>query len=244
MTEAPERETALDQLVAQLRTALKRETTNIIEIGNLLIEIRREHVQHGEWKTWLAENFDLSYRSARRYESVAEYVKLKSATVALFDFENLSPTVLYELAAGRFSEQKEAAILAATRERRVDWDAALAICDKIDSGSACAKADAEAIAALASGDPEALAAFLGKDVEDPESTAILDGPPPAVPPPAPNAPPIDFALQDFDETISALKGLMTKPATQFVRTVHNADDLELVGLFIRAVIEALKCPTP
>jgi hypothetical protein len=45
MTEAPERETALDQLVAQLRTALKRETTNIIEIGKLLIECPRARAE-------------------------------------------------------------------------------------------------------------------------------------------------------------------------------------------------------
>ena len=79
--------------------------------------------EHGEWQPWLAENFDLSYRTAVRYISAAEYVerKSKSDTVALF--ADLSPTVLYLLAEGHYSAKEEAAILAATREGRVDNDA-------------------------------------------------------------------------------------------------------------------------
>ena len=71
--------------------------------------------------------------------------------------------------------------------------------------------------------------------EDPESTAILDGPPPDVPPPAPIAPPPDFALQAFDEAVTALKQLLTRPAAQFASTVHSADDLEKIESFIRAI---------
>jgi hypothetical protein len=59
-----------------------------------------------------------------------------------------------------------------------------------------------------------------------------------VPPPAPNPPPTDFALQDFDQAISALKRLRTKPSTQFAKTIHSADDLEGVEDFIRAVMKA------
>ena len=50
--------TELDRIATRLRTALRRETTNIIEIGNLLIESRK-HLDHGEWQPWLAEHFDL-----------------------------------------------------------------------------------------------------------------------------------------------------------------------------------------
>jgi hypothetical protein len=216
-TEAPERETALDRLAAQLRSALKGETTNIIEIGKLLIEIR-EHVKHGEWKSWLAENFDLSYRSALNYIGAAEYVESKSATVALFDFENLAPTVLYWLAQRcNYNEQEEAAILAATCEGRVDHSAAGAICEKL----ALADADSAGESGEDSG-----ADSVGSAEENAEIEAILDGPPPAVPPPAPSPPPIDFALKSFDEAISTLKRLMTKLPTQFAGTSHSADDLE------------------
>jgi hypothetical protein len=235
-TEAPERETGLDRITAQLRSALKRETTNIIEIGKLLIE-SHEHLQHGDWKSWLAKNFDLSYRTAINYISAARYAELKCATVALFHFENLSPTVLYWLAAGcNYNEREEAAILAATLEGRVDWNAARAICEKL----ALANDDAASDADDQEGDDETA---TPEEAEDPEITAILDGPPSAVPPPAPSPPPIDFALKSFDEAISTLKGLMTKLPTQFAATSHNADDLELIGSFINAVMKALKCPT-
>jgi hypothetical protein len=231
-TEAPERETALTQLVAKLHTALKRETTNIIEIGKLLIE-SHEHLQHGDWKDWLAKNFDLSYRTAVNYISAARYAELKCATVAHFDFENLSPTVLYWLAAGcNYNEKEEAAILAATLEGRVDHNMAKAICEKLALAEEDDQEEEE--------DDDETAAPKG--AEDPEITAILDGPPPAVPPPAPIPPPIDFALQDFDKAISTLKQVMTKQPAQFAGTSHSADDLELVALFIGAVMKALKCP--
>src|SRR5215471_5065494 len=128
-TKVPQRRTELDRIVTQLRTALRRESENVIKIGNLLIECRK-HVPRG-WQGWLAENFDLSYRTARRYERAAEYVagKLKSDTVA--DFANLSPSVLYWLAEGKHNKQEETAILAATRDRRVDLDAAQAIWENL-----------------------------------------------------------------------------------------------------------------
>ena len=238
-TEAPERETELDRLVAKLRTALRHETTNIIEIGKLLIEIRK-HVHHGEWQDWLAKNFDLSYRSARNYISAAEYVESKSATVALLDFENLSPTVLYWLAAGcNYNEQEEAAILAATCKGRVDFDAVRAICEKL----ALAKEDGQE----EYGEEEYGGELTSPEgLKDPEIVAILDGPSPAVPETA--APPrTNFALQDFDNAISMLKRVMTKSPTQFAQTSYSTDDLELVAFFIHAVMnammKALKCPT-
>jgi hypothetical protein len=121
------RKTALDRIVAQLRTVLRRETPDVVSAGNLLIESRK-HLEHGEWQDWLAENFDLSLRSAQNPVAAAEYaarVKSKSANVA--DFSNLALTVLYALAAGHYNEQEEAAILAATRKGRVDQTRAAAI---------------------------------------------------------------------------------------------------------------------
>jgi hypothetical protein len=221
-TKAPRRKTALDRATARLRTALRRETKNIIEIGKILIEIRDKHLDHGEWQPWLAENFDLTYRSAINYVNAAEYVarKGKSETISP---ENLSPSVLYWLAAGHYDEKEEAAILAATREKRVDEDAADAICEAL-----CDDAPGIDDAADDRGDDAA--------AEDPEITKIIDGgASPDVPPPAPNQAPPDFALRDFDQAISTLKRLMTKPSAQFASTIHSADDLENVEGFIRVV---------
>ena len=229
-TKVPAQKTALDRITAQLRTVLRRETTNIILIGNLLIEARK-HLDHGEWQPYLAENFDLSIRTAQNYFAAAEYVARKKQIGNVADFANLSASVLYHLAAGHFDERVEAAILAEARERRVDEDAAWAIDEKLappdddDTDDADDQEDGED-------------RHDSGDEKDAESEAILDGPPPAVPPPAPNPPPTDFALRDFDQAISALKRLMTKPSTQFARTIHSADDLEGVESFIHTVMRA------
>jgi DUF3102 family protein len=226
----PRHKTALDRLTARLRTALRRATKDIILIGNLLTQSRK-HMEYGEWQPWLAENFDLSLRTAQNYFAAAAYVerKRKSATVA--DFANLSPTVLYALAGGHYNEQKEAAILAATRKGRVGHEKALDICDALAPPDDDAEEAADDDDDQEDGDDDAEPAAA----EDPEIAAILDGPPPAVPPPAPNLVPPDFALRDFDDAVSVLKRLMTKPSAQFASTNHTADDLEGVECFIRAV---------
>jgi hypothetical protein len=122
---APQRRTELDRIVTQLRAMLRRDTTSIIEKGKLLLRSRELLAdEHGQWMPWLADNFDMSYRSAVNYCKAADYVarQNKSATVA--NFANLSPTVLYQLAEGDFNEQEEAAILAASCERRIGEDVA------------------------------------------------------------------------------------------------------------------------
>jgi hypothetical protein len=214
----PTRKKQLDQLASKLRSALRRETTNIIEIGELLLKSRKL-LEHGEWQPWLKEHFDLSYRSAVYYTKAAEYAagKGKSATIAY-----LAPTVLYALAGGTtYNQQEEAAILAASRKGRVDADCAAAICQKFRSATVAAAEDADEAEA------------------DAETDAILDGPPPAVPPPAPITTP-NLALINFDHAVKALKQLMTKPTAQFVGTAHSADNLQGIESFIRMVADAVK----
>jgi Protein of unknown function (DUF3102) len=213
MKKAKQTKTALDRIAAQLRKVLRRATRDVIEIDKLLIESRK-HLEHGEWQHWLVENFDLSLRTAQNYVAAAEY-ESKSATVA--DFSNLSPGVLYWLAAGHYNVEEEAAILAATRKGRVDQDAAYAICEKLAPPDDDDDAD--------DGDDREVDGGGDDDAEeappDPEIEAILDGPPPAVPPPAPLPPPPDFALRDFDQAISVLKRLVTKSSAQFASTIHT-----------------------
>jgi hypothetical protein len=228
--------TPLDRITARLRAALRSETKNIIEIGKLLIESRK-HLEHGEWQPWLAENFNLSQRTAVRYASAHNYAAKCSASGGKMDtvsILNLSPIVLYGLAEGRYDEREEAAILAAAREGRVGNTRAEEICDALDDDADANDADDadDTDDADDADDQED-----GGD-EDAEVEAILDGPPPAVPPPAPNAEPIDFALRDFDQAIDTLKRLSTKSSTQFARTIHSADDLEGVEFFIRDVTKA------
>jgi len=226
----PQRRTELDRLAAQLLRALRRETTDIIAIGKLLIACRK-HLEHGEWQPWLAENFDLSLRTAHNYVAAAEYVARVSATVA--DFGNVAPGVLYELAAGSYySEAEEAAILAASLKRRIDETRAGEICDALAPPDSPDEPDADDDAG--DDDPE----------DDPDIAAILAAPPPDVPPPEP-ADPRNFALEDFDRTVTALMRHVTKPSAQFAGTVHSADDLEKIESFIRAVADrARKAKSP
>jgi hypothetical protein len=215
--------TALDRIAAKLRTALRRETTNTIEIGDILIESRKLFAnEHGEWLPWLEENFDLSIRTAQRYIAAAEYAA-RQMRHGVSRFSNLSPTLLYALAAGQYDEQEETAILAATRTGRVDLTRATAICDEL------------APPPVEESDQSDDASELVEATEDSEIAAILDGPPPEVPPPAPNITP-DFTLGALDQAVSALKQLMTKPAARFASSVH-ANDLEGVESFIRAVAD-------
>jgi hypothetical protein len=51
-------------------------------------------------------------------------------------------------------------------------------------------------------------------------------------------------LRDFDQAISALKRLMTKPAAQFNGSAHSANDLEAVMSFLHAVTKAKATPAP
>src|SRR5262249_936195 len=161
----------LDQIAAQVRTALRSQTKNVIEIGKLLIESRK-HLEHGEWQDWLVKNFDLSYRTALNYVGAPEYSARKGKSETVENFAHLSTPVLYGLAeGGYYNEQEEAAILTATRERRVDEDAADAIGEKLAPPDDADDADDQDDDG---GDDTAAAA-----AEDPEIAAILDGPPPA-----------------------------------------------------------------
>jgi len=114
--------TKLDRLTTKLHIALQNQTKNVIEIGKLLIE-SREYLEHGEWLPWLAENFDLSARTAQRYVAVGEYVARKGKNDTVSHFANLSATVLYQLAKGDFDERVEATILTEARKRRIDENA-------------------------------------------------------------------------------------------------------------------------
>jgi hypothetical protein len=49
-------------------------------------------------------------------------------------------------------------------------------------------------------------------------------------------------LRDFDQAVSALKQLMTKPSAQFTHTIHTVNDLENVESFMRAVTKAKTVP--
>jgi len=236
---ASERKTALDRIVKQLHTILRRRTSDVVQAGKLLIQARKQFAnEHGKWLDWLVDNFDLSPRTAQRYVAAAEYVQKRHVS----HFANLSATVLYRLAEGDFDERVEAAILAEARKRRVGEDAMWAIQEKLEPADNDAEETDEAVAAF---EANIEAAFKGGtssgDEKDPESEAIIErGTDPAVPPTADPPPPTDFALRDFNQAIDALNRLKTKQPTQFAKTTHSAEVLYGIEAFIHAVMKAIE----
>jgi hypothetical protein len=169
--------------------------------------------------------------------NAAGYVARKGKSETVAHFTNLSPTVLYGLADGRYTEQEEAAILAAAREGRVDADGAHEIWHALNPDDDDDAEDADDADGGGEDGAEDGAA------EDPEIAKILDGgASPDVPPPAPNPPPTNFALRDFDDAISKLKNLMTKPSADFAGTAHSAEDLQKIEDFIHTVRERTGAP--
>lgn len=232
-TKAPQRHTELDRIVTRLRAILRRDTVSVIEKGKLLLRSRELLAdEHGQWMPWLAENFDMSYRSAINYCHAAEYVARQSKFATVANFANVASTVLYQLAQGDYSEQEEAEILAQAKAgKRIDQDAAEAICEKLTPPDDDVADDAN--------DDDDDTADHAEEAPDPEIEAIIaTGTDPAVPPTAPIPPPTNFALHDFDQAIGTLKRLMTKQPAQFAATDHTTADLEHIKTFIETVTKA------
>ena len=61
----------LAQLETEIKFNLNQASQSIIEVGKRLIQAK-SLVKHGEWQTWLENNFKLSYRTAKNFMDCAE----------------------------------------------------------------------------------------------------------------------------------------------------------------------------
>ena len=153
-------------VVGELQTALKGETTSVIEIGGLLIEAK-EMLDHGEWLPWLKVNFGSSLKTADNYMNASRLANWKRVTNL-----KLRPTALY-LLGGKlddplFPPEAVEAILEAAKTEWVNGKRALAIADSVLNPPPS---------------PEEIekrrqAEEIEKKQIAAESEAILDGPPP------------------------------------------------------------------
>ncbi len=82
----------LSVITDEIKVVLKRRTADIIKLGGLLCEAKKQ-VGHGEWLPWLSREFSLSERSSQRYMKVYK-LAVKYDTVADL---NISPSALYML---------------------------------------------------------------------------------------------------------------------------------------------------
>ena len=150
-----------------------------------------------------------------------------------------SRSALYELSRAAekrhiyYTAEAIAAILKEAAEKRVSNARAYAIAmdiyyssqpDTVEEVEAEIKAETEAAAEAEKREAE----------EQAEAEAILDGPPPELPPPE-SAPLVDFLLPAFDQAISKLKELSTKHSDKFSNSAHSAADIEVIAEFLSGV---------
>ncbi len=73
----------LPQLEKEIKIYLGKTAQNIIEVGKRLTQAK-SLVQHGEWRSWLENNFTLDERTAQRFMQISERFSLKSVDVDVF----------------------------------------------------------------------------------------------------------------------------------------------------------------
>lgn len=92
---------SLAEAASRIRKLRERSCRDVIEIGRLLVEARAA-LEHGNWGSWLREEFCWSQDTAERFIRVFQV--FGEANSALM--RNLDPTALYELS--RSSTPQEA----------------------------------------------------------------------------------------------------------------------------------------
>jgi hypothetical protein len=84
----------IEVITGELHTALKRETADILTIGGLLAEAKKQ-IPHGEWLPWLKSEVSMSERSAQKSMKAADF----AAKYELGADLDLSPSALFLLLA-------------------------------------------------------------------------------------------------------------------------------------------------
>ena len=89
-----------EELVVEIKRYLNQTKENIIEIGNLLIQAKKQ-VSHGEWGKWLADNIDFTVRTADRFMKCAARFGNWTAS------SNLNSSQMFELLALKAADTEE-----------------------------------------------------------------------------------------------------------------------------------------
>lgn len=222
---------AIEAIAEQLQTVMKREVTDIIAIGDLLLEAKEHFLEHGEWLPWLQENFGSSIRTAENYMAAARFASQFRNVANL----KLRPTALYRLGReldapiGFYNIIAVKAILKAAESEWINAERAFEIADALRP-----KPKWEPLKSLDEIDAEmAAVAKADADVDD-----ILEGPPPELPS-APEVTVEDVILPAFDRAVATLAQLQTKPLASFVGTTHAPDQIRAVSHFLCEAADAI-----
>ncbi len=92
----------VQQRTNEIKTLMRRNSQDIIDIGQKLIEVK-QHLGHGSFRNWLKSEFNWSVSSATKFMQVAEQFKCVN-----FTHLNITASTLYLIAAP--STPKEARI--------------------------------------------------------------------------------------------------------------------------------------
>ena len=104
----PDSSTSLEELTSGIRFYLREMGQNVIEIGKRLI-FAKELVPHGEWLSWLDDNFGLKYRMAANFMAVAERFGNVHSNAHLNQTQMIQMLVLPEGEEEKFIEEQAAA---------------------------------------------------------------------------------------------------------------------------------------
>ena len=221
---------SMEAIAEQLQAVMKRETTDIIAIGDLLLEAKDYQLDHGEWLPWLEKNFGSSVGTAENYMAAARL----AARIPNVANLKLRPTALYLLGRelddpdGFYNREAVAAILKAAETESVNAGRAEEIATSLQPPEpTIEEVEAEAEATDA------------EEAKRSEIDDILDGPPPELPP-APEATVHDVILPPFDQALGTLALLQTKPLVSFVATTHEPDRIKKVIIFLQQVADAIE----
>ena len=226
MSRRPKR--AIEAIAKQLQAAMKREVTDIIAIGSLLIEAQ-EQLDYGEWLAWLEEHFGSTDRTAENYMNAARFAA-KFETVSNL---KLRPTALYLLGkelddpTSFYNRKAIKAILKAAETEWINADRAREIAASLQPKPKPLKTLDEIRTEMAA------AAEMEAEIDD-----ILAGSPEL--PPAPEAIIHDVILPPFDQALATLAHLQTKPLASFVATTHEPDRIRALIIFLQEVADAIE----
>ncbi len=205
----PKKNRTIIAIADEIRVALKREVIDVIAVGALLSEAKKQTI-HGGWMLWLEREFSLSQRTAYRYETVYDFSRSNLPDVA-----NLKITVsaLYLMSDESFTPHEVAAIVKEAKKR---WIGAT---------------EARAIVASVRAEHE-----KPLDVDPGDTPASAPEEPPAPPPPAP-LPRDAYFIDEFTTAINMLMKLRTKPSAKFVNAIATAD-LQMMANFLNGIAAA------
>jgi hypothetical protein len=220
----------IELIATELEAALKRETTDIIAIGGLLIEAQAQ-LEHGEWLAWLEEHFGSTDRTAENYMNAARF----AAEFETVSNLKLRPTALYLLGRkldelddpnGFYNREVITAILEAAETEWINLNRA----EEIATSLQPPEPSIEEIEAEMAG---------AQETEQSEIDDILEGPPPELPP-APEATVHDVIVPPFDQAVGTLAQLQTKPLVSFVASTHQPRKIRAVIAFLQEVADAIE----